>query len=190
MLMKVTSKDEEIKQNYFLWLCDQVGIRGSRSDPNRIELVWFLHNTIFYGFVPNDDNRAEDGKKLREHYADEKLDEQDCPCLDGQCTVFEMLVSLAIDMDVLLSENSRNNQTEKWFWLMLRNLGLVPLVDDEHNERIKIFKYRQIVDKFLERTYLKNGVGGLFPLRRANEDQRNVEIWYQLQAYLAENYPF
>jgi hypothetical protein len=47
------------------------------------------------------------------------------------------------------------------------------------------------IDRFLSRKYDYNGVGGIFPLRKgASEDQRNVEIWYQMQSYLMENYEF
>jgi hypothetical protein len=30
------------------------------------------------------------------------------------------------------------------------------------------------------------GNGGLFPLNEPNEDQRDVEVWYQMMAYLQE----
>ena len=38
-----------------------------------------------------------------------------------------------------------------------------------------------------ERSYAFDGYGGLFPLRKPHQDQRNIEIWYQMQAYLMEN---
>ena len=38
------------------------------------------------------------------------------------------------------------------------------------------------------RTYDSNGYGGLFPLRNPREDQRKVELWYQLNAYLLEQF--
>jgi hypothetical protein len=36
------------------------------------------------------------------------------------------------------------------------------------------------------RNYSPSGRGGLFPLRHPDEDQRGVEIWYQMAAYLYE----
>ena len=36
----------------------------------------------------------------------------------------------------------------------------------------------------------QDGFGGLFPLKHAKKDQRKVEIWYQLQNWLMENYEF
>jgi hypothetical protein len=37
------------------------------------------------------------------------------------------------------------------------------------------------------RLYTTSGYGGLFPLEEPKEDQRKVEIWYQMMAYLGEN---
>jgi hypothetical protein len=48
----------------------------------------------------------------------------------------------------------------------------------------------QILTNLVERTYQKNGKGGLFPLKQPAKDQRRVEIWYQMAAYLNENYNF
>ena len=45
----------------------------------------------------------------------------------------------------------------------------------------------EILNKFIDRTYRASGYGGLFPLRHSKEDQRKVEIWYQMAAYLIEN---
>jgi hypothetical protein len=45
----------------------------------------------------------------------------------------------------------------------------------------------ELLDRVIWRTYRRNGAGGLFPLKRTREDQRQVEIWYQLCAYLLED---
>ena len=45
-----------------------------------------------------------------------------------------------------------------------------------------------IIDTFLDRDYEANGDGGLFPLLAPQEDQTEVELWYQLSAYYMENY--
>jgi hypothetical protein len=186
MPMRMMNKDDRVIQNeYFLWLCDQIGISRTRSDPSRRELVWFLHNIVFYGFVPNDDNRAEDGKKLRQYFADQKLGGEDCQCLDGQCTVLEMMVALARRM-----EESIDSLTERWFWEMVRNLGLQGFSDDDINPTAIRYRNSSKIDDWLERRISTKGEGGLFPLRKSHhKDQRNVEIWYQMQAYLGENYP-
>jgi hypothetical protein len=190
MLMRVKNKDEKIQQDYFLWLCETVGITRSRPTHTYIELAWSLHKTIFYGFVPNDDNRAEDGKKLREKFSDFALDAKDCPCLDGQCTVLEMLVALSQRMEFILSKPGEHNHTGKYFWKMIDNLGIDKFTDDDPELERKIFNNSRIIDRWLERKFLPSGLGSIFPLKQPEEDQRNVEIWYQLMAWLDENYSF
>jgi hypothetical protein len=39
-----------------------------------------------------------------------------------------------------------------------------------------------------KREYFPSGKGGLFPLENPREDQTKVEIWYQMHAYVMENY--
>ena len=57
--------------------------------------------------------------------------------------------------------------------------------DEESSEKVDYY-----VDKLLGRDYFRDGFGGLFPLKHAKKDQRKVEIWYQLQNWLMENYEF
>jgi hypothetical protein len=40
------------------------------------------------------------------------------------------------------------------------------------------------MERCVWRTYEPNGVGGFFPLENPNEDQREVELWYQMSAYV------
>jgi hypothetical protein len=44
----------------------------------------------------------------------------------------------------------------------------------------------EIEGKIMDRRYERNGQGGLFPLRKPAMDQRDVEIWYQANAYMIE----
>jgi hypothetical protein len=69
-----------------------------------------------------------------------------------------------------------------WFWELLNNLGLSGYTDAEFNGQRVI----EIIETLVTRTYQPNGLGGLFPLRYATEDQREVEIWYQAQNYLLD----
>ena len=45
-----------------------------------------------------------------------------------------------------------------------------------------------ILNKIIDRGYSRRGVGGLFPLKYSKNDQRKVELWYQMHSYLIENY--
>jgi len=94
------------------------------------------------------------------------------------CSVLEMLIPLArraeFDTDIPMRD---------WFWTFLRNLGI-----DEMNDATPAVKARvdPILERLIWRRYRRDGLGGLFPLRRPMEDQREVEIWYQFCAYLTE----
>lgn len=183
----VRTTDEEIINNYFLWLCGLVGISSSRSDHSRRNLAAMLHHQHFYWTVPNDGNREQDGIELREEYADKYLT-GDCPCLDGPCTVLEMLVALSRRMDFELYDSRKGDRTHVWFWEMCNNLGLKPFSKDNPYDDGKEINNARIISRFLERMYSRNGEGGLFPLRMTIRNQKHVEIWYQMMEYLDENY--
>jgi len=170
--------DEEIRHAYFLWLTNLVGIHGR----GKRELCTLLHEKEFIWFVPNDDNRAQDGMKLREDFADEVLD-KDCPCLDGPCTVLEMLVALSKRM--IFEVGGRPSE---WFWTMVRNLRLEPYSEGERDHEQNRTRNEEILDIFIQRRYDRYGRGGLFPLELTRRDQRYVEIWYQMMAWYNENY--
>jgi hypothetical protein len=69
----------------------------------------------------------------------------------------------------------------------MRNAGL-DAFDDGNFDTMDDSEVMKILDRIIERTYQRNGVGGLFPLKRDKKDQRKVELWYQMNAYLIENY--
>jgi hypothetical protein len=43
-----------------------------------------------------------------------------------------------------------------------------------------------ILDSVIWRTYSPDGRGGFFPLNQPQEDQRKIEIWYQMNKYVIE----
>ena len=176
--------DEKIRRRYFLWLCDLVGV--GEPGHNCKEFAWVLFHKEFTWFVPNDDNRLEDGKKLREEFIDKTLIDG-WECLDGPCSIFEMLIALSRRIEFMLRDPAIPDRTDQWFWMMIHNLGLNIFNDTTFNIDEKIYNNDLILNKFLERTYMDNGLGGLFPLNRPHANQRRVEIWYQLMAYLDEN---
>jgi hypothetical protein len=65
----------------------------------------------------------------------------------------------------------------EYFKALVLNLDL-QTVDVDHNERT--------IKKWLVRDIKPNGEGGLFPMNWNQEDQRGLELWYQMQQYLAE----
>lgn len=175
------------KQDYFQWLCELVYI-DSKKDSYWI-LAKKLHETNFIWLVPNDDNRASDGIELRKEYFPERSYKDYRRWNDNPCSVFEMLIALArrIDFDVK-DPDDRRDFTHRYFWEMLDNLGLMQYDDDHYYERNGPIDCPAILSNFLHREYCSNGEGGLFPLRHRGQDQRYVEIWYQMNAYVNERY--
>lgn len=170
---------DEIIQEYFEWLCSLVC--DNKTGPTSFRsLLAHLHSVEFRYIIPRDENRAEDGMDLRWRFALE-YGFRDVPiCLDGPCSVLEMLVALAIRCEEFMDEASVGDRTSQWFWNMVINLGLGSMTDSRFDEQF----VDMTVDRFLNREYDRDGKGGLFRVRDCRRDLRKVEIWYQLCWYL------
>ncbi len=77
----------------------------------------------------------------------------------------------------------------------MENLGLARYFDSylRGNNEFLVEKIDEIIDIWMYRRFDFNGFGGLFPLKwgrlrpgQRKKDQRKVEIWYQMQAYMIE----
>lgn len=178
----MTSDDRTLDARYLDWLYKNIGPVQNR---NPARSYWMLAVTLyqkeFTWFVSNDDNRVEDGKELREMFLDEMAIERDQNWMDEGCSMLEMLVALSRRCAFAADEDSF-----EWFWILVDNLGLRPFVDEEFSDDYNV-DVDIILDRVINRTYLPDGRGGLFPLRFPEADQREIEIWYQLASYLNEN---
>lgn len=186
-----------LRDDYFSWLYHRVQPRPR----SYIKLCKQLHNKKFVWSVAKDENRCHDGIRLREIFIEENnLDESHLEVsyfLKGECTVFEMLVALADRIDVQTYDlRTHKNRTPKWFFELIQNLGLTRFTDGfdrgvDQFDPVADAEINEILEVFLGRTYDSYGRGGLFPLKKRNrKDQSRVEIWYQLMAWLDENYGF
>ena len=182
----MTKSNFASEEAYFNWLCNIVEV--PLNDVKKRNLLRDLHSQNFVWDVPNDDNRNEDGIQLRDTFSMEQPNFD--YSMDGNATVLEMLVALSLQMDNILAGLGPERQIGKWFGELIDNLqletyesfmthGEISRIRSRNAEKIKIF---------LNRDYQRNGGGGLFPLRTAKVDQRRVEIWYQMMAYLDQNY--
>ena len=90
-----------------------------------------------------------------------------------------MLVALADRMSLQMDHSVKNT-----FWRILTNAGLLPYWDENFVEE----SVNDILATILDRRYEPNGQGGLFPLRSSDQDQRSVELIYQMYAYIMEIY--
>lgn len=169
-----------VEDDYFRWLCSEVD-SAEASDPvtSHWELLKVLHSKEFIWLIPNDDNRVADGLDLRTEYANHHSG--DMPHLLG-CTVLEMMVGVSRALAF-----QTEGEVPGWFWVLVNNLGLMSYTDyflTPRRER----KVDEILENLIWRTYEYNGKGGLFPLDHPEKDQRGVEIWYQLCAYILERF--
>ena len=166
---------------YLRWLYGQVASVRLKN-PNRTywSLLRLLYTTEFVWFVPNDDNRAEDGRELRYEFIEETgIAHIDDEWLALNCSMLEMLIALSRRLAF-----EADGQARAWFWHLLHNLEI-----DNYTDAVTPFPERRInnaLDTVIWRTYREDGRCGLFPLKRAHENQKKVEIWYQLAAYLLQ----
>lgn len=170
----------KVRNRYLDYLCNIVGKANKYGC-----LLEQLHEIEFYSLVPNDDNREADGTHLRNMFIEEEGQHASSFMPRGGCTVLEMLIGLAFRLEFELLGGQYEQPPSYWFWVLIGNLGLSRCTDD----RFRREDVRNIVQILLDRQYSTNGRGGLFPLKVSQRDQRRVEIWYQMSAWVIENYP-
>lgn len=172
-----------ISEEYFKWLSDIVNPKGGRGHYDM--LLYHLYSTEFYYIIPMDANRAADGEDLRIRFAHEVgyTEHKVKEAISRPCSVLEMITALAIRIEAeIMGEIEIGDETSKWFWGMIVNLGLSDFTDANFNAD----EVDTIVYRFLERQYEKDGEGGLFYLNHCKRDIRKIEIWYQMCWYLDE----
>lgn len=178
------SETETTLDNLYLeWLYSNFIGAVSNRNPEKSywELSRQLYETPFTWILPDDANRAERGKELRQQFINEcNIQDVEINWLQLDCSVLEMLISLAGRASFEMW-----GEPGDWFWDFIKNLGLHEYNDLIYSKAI-MREVDAVVRRWLDREYDKNGVGGLFPLKNANQDQTKLNIWYQLQAYLLE----
>lgn len=175
--------EEPLDEAYLTWLYGQFSNPRSRSQTKTYwDLARQLYKKEFVWIVPNDDNRVADGRDLRREFVEScGIADVDEAWLHLGCSFLEMMVALTRRLEFTTDIPARD-----WFWIMAENLGLTNYTDSnfqsDDQEEID-----EILDRVIWRTYHPNGRGGLFPLLHPKEDQRDVEIWYQFNAFIDEN---
>lgn len=172
----MTRRGTPLEELYFQWLIQPLDKKWDETFD--INLLKTMFRTRFEHFVPNDVNRALDGIELRQEFLYKRPVRSSKWEIDGwlaeDCSILEMLLALADRC-----EYRTGILKTEWFSTFLRNLGLA----DHYSPS----KTRRVLQRLNKRTYSRDGLGGLFPLENPLEDQREVEIWYQMMAYIIEN---
>ena len=168
------------RERYFRWLLKEIDYdEMKKRAADYSYLLRYLFEREFYWDVPHDDNRAADGVQLR-IIAGINADL-------GRCSILEMMVALArrIDKEILPDFDNGEN-AGRWFWMMIENCGASKYDNGHWNAE----EVAYIFSSVLYRGYEFDGSGGFFPLKNAEKDQRKVELWYQMQSYLIDNFTF
>ena len=174
----------DLRNDYHIWLCSFVYGKHHPRRSSYDRLLETLGNTEFSWTISKDENRAADGKKLREDYADQyRINPEDLSFINDPCSILEMMIALSNRMEkTIMSDPDVGDKTGQWFWTMIANLHLGPMTDLNYSEKY----VDDVIDTFLSRHYARNGDGGLFIVNSGSQDMRRTEIWYQMSWYLDE----
>ena len=173
--------NQTVEDIYFTWLTDRVDFDFGRSrGATYIDLMGILHSKEFVWVVPNDDNRLEDAMALRYQFLDETgITNPGGFTRDKPLSVLEVLLALSIRCAF-----NGGNTPPNWAWRLIENLDLHNMSDPVTPRKAE--RIEDILETLIYRNYEPDGTGGFFPLTHPNDDQRKVEIWYQMNAYLDE----
>ena len=176
---------------YFRFLIGLIG--DDYIAANYQKLLWKLFSREYVWELDLDENRAADGLNLRMLYARSfNINVYDPVAamsvgidMNRPCSILEMFVALARKTeDDLMHDPDLGDRSRIWFWQIMQNLGL-DVYDDIHWYEDEVDK---ILDIFLHHRYLSNGAGGAFPVRHPCRDLRKTDLWWQMNAYIQDQY--
>ena len=181
----------EMAEEYYSYLLNTINADEYGKDYKTV--LRMLFETEFYWTVDNDENRASDGLDLRDEFAYERQIDYDfwVGYLPEACSMLEMMVALAKRMEIeIMHDPDLGDRTPLWFWTMFNNLGLENETDlafcDTFLSHCDTFRKKTVT--FCDRKYEKNGRGSLFFTKNPALNMPKIEIWYQMQYFLGENY--
>lgn len=171
-----------LNESYLKWLYQQIGNTDTKN-PSRThwKFALQLYTKEFIWLVPNDDNRKADGIDLRYAFLEaQDIHDPDIEWMSLGCSMLEFLIALSHRLSFDTGEEPR-----AWFWELCENMGIgMRWSCDRGYTQEKAIEIDEALDRVIFRTYSPSGLGGLFPLPNTREDQRQIEIWYQMSAYL------
>jgi hypothetical protein len=174
--------NQEIRESYLQWLEPQLRDEYSDNSKTYWGLVNLMFDTPFTWSVPMDDNRLQDGLDLRVEFSHEaRISPRTLDRL-APCSFLEVLIGLSRRLAF-----AAGGQAPGWAWHLLTNLELHRLPDPLTPPRQR--KAEEIMHVAMDRTYSPDGTGGFFPLAWPDGDQTQIELWYQMHAFIEELHP-
>lgn len=176
--------NSNLREDYLRWLEPQLRNERDRPDKTYWELLNVMFDKKFESRIAMDSNRLMDGLDLRVDFARGYQPRTSTEKLDalGPCSFLEVLVALSRRMAF-----TAGGDAPGWCWQLLSNIELHRMWDPL--TRPKHVKIREVMDTVISRTYMPDGTGGFFPLAWADDDQTQIELWYQLNSYVEELHP-
>lgn len=163
-------------RDYFSWLCNRISIPEGREYTTILNIMF---GTEFVWVVGNDENRIADGRNLRLEYHPDRR-EPNADINSEPVKFLEVLIALSERVAFLVDQPAPN-----WAWNLIRNIKLSGFDDPLDGREVR--KVMDILENVIWRRYAADGGGGFFPLTRPKNDQRQAEIWDQMNAYIQEN---
>jgi hypothetical protein len=177
-----TSSSDPLAEDYLRWLGQQMRDQDSAQGESFEGLFRIMFEKEFVPLIDHDDNRVIDGRDLRSEFCYQN----DLPTnyLNNTWPIsfLEVLIGLSRRLAFVAG-----GQAPGWAWQLLGNLELTKMADPL--TRRKARQVETVLETCIRRTYTPDGQGGFFPLAWPDEDQRQVELWYQMAAYVGELHP-
>lgn len=158
---------------YIDWLLRTVRF----NKPGYTRLIHCLFEIPYEAIIVRDENRIDDALSLRSEYPRNYNE-------NGDPNVLEVLVALALRIDEEYIGDPSDPSKANIFWEMLCNLELDKQTDIHFDEELVY----EIIEGWLSRDFGYDGEGSPFPIKYPIQDQTKIELWFQAQEYLSENY--
>lgn len=176
-----------IHDEYFEWIYDRV-----MDTPEYSHLLDHLNGILYLPvwrtgdehICQMDQNRIGDAISLRYDFAYENG--YSAAVINSifqadECTVLELMAALAIRCETdIMDDPDYGDRTHIWFGYMLKSLGLLDQTDDRYDEDY----VNVVIGNLLNRQYSRDGAGGLFYVPGSEQDMRDLDLWYQMHAFL------
>lgn len=182
-MMDLDDRSTQVLEVYLDWLKSLVGAEWYGESYHF--LLEQLFHTEYFWTVPNDENRAEDGKALREEFTDYFPHFLDNEALVGPPTVLEVLIALARRVDFEVTPIEMGEDVTRIFWKLVGNLHLLGF-DDRLFGYYEVARTDEILSKWMQNKVSRGRWYSPFWNENPDFNPRKTEIWAQMHHYLAQ----